>query len=334
MHRQHAHTYSTSDFTVGEASYNNEQSSKECPQVGCTLFRYLRPTRCVIDKLGGAVGTYFGDPLDVFSSDPEECNKVDALCFSGGSLHGLIAVGGVAEAMAKENIDRNIKVKNMYSIPVVRGAITFSGAWGKVPEWKPPDSALGKLALSNAVGRTVRFGQHGAGSNAEVGSIQTGDYGVEGGQGAYCDTNENGIYCAVYCNLNAKGVVLGMDGSLLYGPRLEKEKGRNVGNQFRSTNILVHTNAKCKSIDLMRQLARQVHVSMSRVISPYSAHSDGDVLFLTSSEEKEVEDTVSVGVFFSKCLQKAVYAMVGYYLNGLDGAPIEALKSKNKGLKM
>ena len=325
MNRQHAHTYSTSDFTVGEASYNVGQSSKECPQVGCTLFRYRRPTRCVIDKLGGAVGTYFGDSLDVFSSDPDECNKVDALCFSGGSLHGLVAVGGVAEAMAKESINRNIRVKGMYSIPVVKGAITFSGAWGKVPEWKPPDSALGKLALKNAVGQRVRFGQHGAGSNAEVGSIQTGDWGVAGGQGAYCDTNKNGIYCAVYCNLNAKGVVLGMDGSLLYGPR--PEKGRSVGNQFRSTNILVHTNAKCKSIDLMRQLARQVHVSMSRVIFPYSAHSDGDVLFLTSSEEKEVVDTVSVGVFFSKCLQKAVYAMVGHHLKN-------ASASMDKDLKM
>jgi hypothetical protein len=30
--------------------------------------------RCVVDKLGGAVGTYYGDPRDVFSNDPSECN--------------------------------------------------------------------------------------------------------------------------------------------------------------------------------------------------------------------------------------------------------------------
>ena len=245
----------------------------------------------------------------MFFRGSDECNKVEALCFSG-SLHGLVAVGGVAEALGKE------KCCGVYSIPVVRGAITFSGAWGSVSDWKPPDAALGGLALERAVG-TVRFGHYGAGSNAEVGSIQTGDWGLAGGQGAYCETSKDGVYCAVYCNLNAKGVVLGMDGAVLFGPLQAEGKGFNVGNKFRSTNILVHTNAKCKSMDLMRQLARQVHVSMARVVSPYSAHSDGDVLFLTSSEEKEVEDTVSVGVFLSECLRKAVYAMVGHYsLNG------------------
>ena len=55
------HQYHTKDFTVGEASYNNQQNPRDCPQVGCTVFRYMKPTRCVVDKLGGAIGTYFGE---------------------------------------------------------------------------------------------------------------------------------------------------------------------------------------------------------------------------------------------------------------------------------
>ena len=310
------HKYHTKDFTVGEASYNNEQDPRNCPQVGCTVFRYIKATRCVVDKLGGAVGTYFGDEMDVFSNDPDVCNKVDAICFSGGSVNGLIPCAGVAEALVKEYMERNVREWEgndaFYKMPVVKGAITFSGAWGKVPYWRPPDSQLGAMALKDATDQTVHLGQHGAGSNAEVGSILTKDWGAMGGQGAYCATRKaDGIHCAVYCNLNSKGVILGLDGKIMHGPR--KDDGTFYGNQFRSTNILIHTNAKCKSMDLMRQLARQVHVSIARVITPYSAHSDGDVLFLTSSETVEVEDTTSLGVFFSECLWKAVHSLARHH---------------------
>lgn len=179
----HQHTYSTRDFKVGEAAYNIGKDKTQCPQVGCTVFRYKKSTRCVVDKLGGAVATYFGDQMDTFSKNPEECNKVDAICFSGGSLHGLTTAAGVAETLSQEN--QSISKEGFYAIPIVKGAITFSGAWGKVKEWKAPDSTLGKLAMRNATGTTVHFGQHGAGSNSEVGSILTGGaYGAPAGQGA------------------------------------------------------------------------------------------------------------------------------------------------------
>ena len=322
----HQHTYSTNDFLVGEAAYNKEEDKQTCPQVGCTVFRYKKSTRCVIDKLGGAVGTYFGDQMDTFSNNPEDCNKVDAICFSGGSLEGLTPAAGVAQTLFEENIKTPLLNKDgSFILPIVKGAITSSGAWGKVKKWKAPDSTLGKLAMEDAKKqlKTVHFGQHGAGSNAEVGSILTGAWGAAAGQGAYCTKNDKGFYCAVYCNINAKGAIIGEDGALLYGPK--EENGTFYGNMFRSTNFLIHTNAKCKSIDLMRQLARQVHVSAAKIIFPYATHSDGDVLFLTSSEEKETEDTTELGVFFSECLWKAVYAMVGHYT-----------KNKNtvSGLKM
>ena len=312
---QHQHTYSTRDFKVGEAAYNIGKDKTECPQVGCTVFRYKKSTRCVVDKLGGAVATYFGDVMDTFSENPKECNKVDAICFSGGSLQGLTTAAGVAETFSQENIKKNQRNNEygFFEIPIVKGAITFSGAWGKVRNWKPPDSTLGKLAMQNATGTSVHFGQHGAGSNSEVGSILTGAWGAPAGQGAYCTKNDQGFYCAVYCNINAKGAILGEDGKILYGPNGDKDDTNADGNMFRSTNFLVHTNAKCKSIDLMRQLAKQVHVSAAKVISPYATHSDGDVLFLTSSEEMETENTTELGAFLSECLFKAVYAMVAHY---------------------
>lgn len=308
------YTYKTSDFKVGEASYNKGGDSKTVPEVGCTVFRYGEPVRCVLDKLGGAVGTYYGDDRDVFSDEPDDNNLVNAVCFAGGSLNGLSAIGGVAEGLAKENIEKGNKYDfGMYKIPVVKGAITFSGAWGKDSNWKPPDAALGREALESAVGPRVSLGQHGAGCNAEVGSIlrnkEVDKYGAAGGQGAYCETKD-GVYCAVYCNLNAKGAIF-KDGKLLYPEEGFLGETRNV---FRSTNVLIHTNAKCKSMDLMRQLARQVHVSIARVIHPYSAHSDGDVLFLTSSETKDVADTTKWGLFFSSCLWKAVHSVAYHHL--------------------
>mgnify|MGYP001210107615 CR=1 FL=1 len=168
-----AYTFNTSDFKVGEASYNKGEDSKTAPEVGCTVFRYREPVRCVVDKLGGAVGTYFGDDRDVFSDEPDDNNLVNAVCFAGGSLNGLSAIGGVAEGLTKENIEKGEKYGKfgMYKIPIVKGAITFSGAWGKDDNWKPPDAALGREALESAVGASVSLGQHGAGCNAEVGSI-------------------------------------------------------------------------------------------------------------------------------------------------------------------
>ena len=52
--------FNTDDFFVGESSYNDGQDSKICPQVGCTVFKFNKTMRCAIDKLGGAVGTYYG----------------------------------------------------------------------------------------------------------------------------------------------------------------------------------------------------------------------------------------------------------------------------------
>lgn len=321
MHEYHH----SDDFMIGEASYNVLGDSQTCPQVGCTVFVFKKQMRCVVDKLGGAVGTYYGDPRDVFSNDPSECNKVDAICLAGGSLNGLVAIAGVAQAMAKYNIDNDIRYGDgeMYKIPAVKGAITFSGAWGKIDDWMPPDANLGTVAYENALegNKMVTLGQHGAGSNAEVGSIATGSYGAPGGQGAYCDsisyrTKVAGGYkfgeitCNVYCNLNSKGSIHGLDGEIMYNPDT-----KITDNQFRSTNILIHTNGKCKSMDLMRQLARQVHVSCGRVIIPYAAHSDGDVLFLTSSEEVVIEDPTAVGLFFSECLWKAVHSLAQHHMS-------------------
>ena len=70
-----AYVYETSDFKVGEASYNKGRNSQEAPEVGCTVFCYDKPVRCVLDKLGGAVGTYYGDKVDVFSDEPKKNNR-------------------------------------------------------------------------------------------------------------------------------------------------------------------------------------------------------------------------------------------------------------------
>tara|TARA_E500000178_G_C16460925_1_gene504392 strand:- start:216 stop:497 length:282 start_codon:yes stop_codon:yes gene_type:complete len=64
----------------------------------------------------------------------------------------------------------------------------------------------------------------------------------------------------------------------------------------------------------MRQLARQVHVSVARVITPYSAFSDGDVLFLTSTETVDVDDEALLGMFFSECVYQAVHSVARYHL--------------------
>ena len=296
------------DFKVGHAE------SKGDPCVGCTVFLFKRGTRCVTSKLGGSVASYCTDERDLFDDNIDELHKVDAIFFSGGSLHGLSVGGGVAEFLTKQMIDSNTLIADsMYYIPRVSGAITFAGAWGGDTQWKPPNPAMGYKACESATTRwtsaTFRTGQHGAGASCFCGNIDGVDQAYPGGQGYAFSAFENtDVQCFAYVVLNCKGHV-------------RRRKGGNNTtiphhNRFQSTNVLVHTNAKFSSVEHMQQVATQIHCSMAAEITPFACCVDGDILFLTSSEnvslsDKKVDSAV-FGVFATSVLSSAIESVFIY----------------------
>ena len=93
-------TLDFSDLHIGIAEY------REGP-TGCTVFYFPGQASCAIDIRGGLVGVH-GD-----------YGRIDALCFAGGSLHGLEAALGVtAELLATQGY-------RLGCVPLVNGAIVY-----------------------------------------------------------------------------------------------------------------------------------------------------------------------------------------------------------------
>ena len=301
-------------FTIHEGE--QAQASTDIQSYGATVFLFKAPIRCVCEKLGGAVATYNGDERDVFEEDPAQCNLVDAIFFAGAANAGLVVGAGVAEHLC----ERNTTAGRAPGLHTVKGAITGSGAWGAFTSgWVYPVAAFGKRVCESHAKSVISHRQHGAGVQARVGSIDPPTDGVFNerlaGQGWFgaVSSQDEGVWCYAYINLNSKGRIVDHENrqrSLEYTD--EQSNGPSMKQSYpRSTNAMVVTNVKFKSTEHMKQVARQTLASLSRVIVPFACHSDGDVLFLCSTEEVEIQkDRLSnVGLFFSETLQQAALSV-------------------------
>jgi L-aminopeptidase/D-esterase-like protein len=277
---------------------------------GCTVFNFPAGAAVQIDVRGGSPGT-FGAAYEF----------VHAVCLSGGSLYGLEAATGVAAELFARREYRT----GWMDIPLVAGAIIFD--YGPRENGIYPDKELGRAALRAARPGVYPLGARGAGRSATVG--KTFDFeGVEpGGQGgAFRLIGETRI--AVFTVVNAIGAVVGRDGTVVRGhldeangtrhalvPRIEERLTAGVpartppGN---TTLTVVVTNQRLDA-RLLRTLGRQVHASMARVIQPFHALVDGDVLFAVSTNEvDEGLGSIELGVVASELAWDAVLAAVAH----------------------
>jgi L-aminopeptidase/D-esterase-like protein len=295
--------YDFPGLEIGAAEYDEGPT-------GCTVFSFPAGAAASIDVRGGSPGVT-GAGYDL----------VHAICLAGGSVYGLEAAAGVAAELFARRDYRT----GWLEIPLVTGAIIFD--WGRRDNAVYPDKELGRAALRAARPGVFPLGPRGAGRSATAGKLFAYEEGEPAGQGAaFRQVGETRI--AVFTVVNAIGAIVDRDGEVVLGhyqrdtglrrplvPGVEERLASSLpvrpppGN---TTLTVVTTNLRLDSRQL-RTLGRQVHASMARVIQPFHALEDGDVLFAVSTggvESDPLLDTTALGVVASELAWDAVLSVV------------------------
>jgi L-aminopeptidase/D-esterase-like protein len=271
-------TFDFPAIKIGVAEYDEGPT-------GCTVFYFPVGVTSAIDVRGGDAG-FLGD-----------YGWLDAICLAGGSLYGLEAVSGV-----------NIELSAMrhYStrwseMPLVSGAVIFDYEVRDTAIY--PDKALGRAAMQAVKSGRFPLGARGAGRSASVGKLSRLYKSEMSGQGgAFQQIGKAKI--AVFTVVNAVGVIVDRQGNIIRGnldPRtgqrhhyfeaVEKATGSSPAGGNTTLTVVV-TNQKLDNRRL-KQIGRQIHDSMSRAIQPFHTLTDGDVLFMLSTNEIE-ENSLNV----------------------------------------
>jgi L-aminopeptidase/D-esterase-like protein len=286
---------------VGVAEYDEGPT-------GCTVFLFPRAASVAVDPRGGAVGMLGGD-----------YSVTNAICLAGGSLFGLEAATGVAAEIFAQ---RGYKT-GWTDIPLIQGAIINDFSRGTSIY---PDKPLGRAAVRAAREGRFPLGARGAGRSATAGKFYTA--GEPSGQGGAFRAIDD-VRIAVFTVINAVGAVVDREGRVVCGNRdrrtgerrtaLEQvqrhlaggnghppQPGENTTLTVLVTNLTIGGHA-------LRQLAREVHSSMSRAIQPFHTATDGDVLYAVSTgavpDERRLADG-ALGVLASELAWDAVLAAV------------------------
>jgi L-aminopeptidase/D-esterase-like protein len=249
---------------------------------GCTVLHFPKGAAAAIDIRGGAPGTIWTDQLH------EGDGFLHAIAFAGGSLYGLEAAAGVsAELFARRGY-----ATGWEDIALVSGAIIFDF----VPRSNAvyPDKALGRAALAAARTGSFPLGPRGAGASATVGKWLPAPHTWElAGQGGAFRTI-GATRLAVFTVVNSLGAIVNRQGHVVRG-HLDPKTGqrahltdpppvKSAPPRGNTCLTAVVTNQKLDARSL-RQLARQVHGSMSRAIEPFNTPVDGDVLYAVTTNE-------------------------------------------------
>jgi L-aminopeptidase/D-esterase-like protein len=285
---------------IGVAEY------REGP-TGCTVFHFPAGAALAIDARGGSPA-YVGD-----------FGWTHAVCLSGGSVYGLEAVAGVAaELLAQREY-----ATGWEELALVAGAVIYD--FGSRDNAIYPDTALGRAALRAARPGHFPLGPRGAGCSATTGKGLRFDRGEAAGQGGAV-RQIGATKVAVFTVVNAIGVVVDRQGGVVRGgldPRTghrsslldeaeqivaELDEAPTSGPARGNTTLTVVVTNQHLEHSALRQLGRQVHVSMARAIQPLHTPYDGDVLFAVTTAEVTEDglDEVALGVIAAEVAWDAV----------------------------
>ena len=253
---------------------------------GCTVLLPPPGSRGGVDVRGGGPGTRETDVLSPFSNAPE----VTAVVLAGGSAYGLAAADGVARWCEEQGRGY---VTPSGRVALVPAAVVYDLAAGD-PAIRPGPEE-GRAACQAAAGGVPERGPVGAGTGAAVGKI----LGRERASRAGSATRRRGCgewTVSAIAVVNAVGDVIGSDGSVLAGVRLDDG---SFGTQFQllaelagswpesvtreaTTLVCVCTDAPLSKLDCAK-VARMASAGVARAIDPVFTPFDGDVVFCLAS---------------------------------------------------
>lgn len=296
--------YDFPSLKIGVAEY------EEGP-TGCTVFSFSNEVRAAIDIRGGSPSTFTTDNPNLIAGE----RLLEAICFTGGSVHGLEAVTGVTAELLK------MKGYSTAWMPKVAGATIYDFVQRENAIY--PDKSLGRAAIQSAKTGIFPLGAQGAGRSAKVGK---GFHNCEssGQGGAFLQIGTTKI--AVFTVVNSMGAIIDRNGKVIRGyfdqvnhthhPIQDMLDGvfniaGGSGEASNTTLTLVITNQILPAIYL-RHLAKQIHTSMARAIYPFHTIDDGDVLFMTTTNEVDNPDVNAnlIGLLASELAWDAVLSIV------------------------
>jgi len=272
---------------------------------GCTVFHFPNEAIASIDIRGGSPSTFTTDNHNLLAGE----RKLDAVCFTGGSVHGLEATTGVTSSLLR------LKEYSTGWMPKVVGATIYDFVVRENAIY--PDKLLGQKAFESAKGNLFPIGRQGAGRSAIVGKgYRQWEYSGQGG--AFKEVGQTKI--AAFSVVNSMGAIVNRNGQVVRGFVDEKgerepiqtllkelDQGIRSIEEQNTTLTLVVTNQILPAV-YMRHLSKQIHTSMSRAIYPFHTIFDGDVLFFVSTNEIENPnlDPTHLGLYASEVVWDAV----------------------------
>lgn len=244
----------------------------EVALTGCTVVLPPPGTVASCEVRGGAPGTRGTDILQPGMI----IDEAHAIVLTGGSAFGLASAGGVERYLEERGIGSEI---GPVRVPTVPAAVIFDLGVGD-PSRRPGIEE--GYAACVAASPEVSEGRIGAGTGATVAKLWGPERAVPGGLGTWAVRNGDLLVGALFV-VNAVGEVVGEDGEVLAGPRLEPgERREDLVEQLRpaaNTTIgVVATNATLSKSDV-RRLASVANDALDVAIRPAHTIFDGDTVF-------------------------------------------------------
>lgn len=253
---------------------------------GCTAIIFDKEYPAAYQGYGGDIGSFHTDSLRVGESRTRQ-----GFFIAGGSLTGLASASEIMQAMIDDGIGRKV-----FSItnPSISGAIVFD-LGVHIGQYDP---SYGREAYRNLSAAPVQSGNVGAGTGTTVGKFQWLERGatrgaMKSGVGNARVDLGNGIMVCALTVLNAMGNVILPDGTILAGNRDETKKFKDfedtidfVTKDYSNTTItVVGTNVDLGPRENYERLAHFATHGHVRAINPVHTSSDGDTVFVFSTQE-------------------------------------------------
>jgi L-aminopeptidase/D-esterase-like protein len=265
---------------------------------GVTAILFDEPVTASAVILGGAPGS-----RDTALLEPEMTRQqVDAFVFSGGSVYGLDAAGGVQSVL--RGMGRGMAIGGIY-VPIVPQAIIFDLVNGGDKDWgtHSPYRDLGRQAALGAASGNFALGSVGAGTGATTAT-------VKGGLGSASMVTATGHILAALAVVNAVGSATIGSGPCFWAAPFEVEaefgglgwperigsdevaprlKGMPNPTETATTVALIATDAALTKAQAKR-LAIMANDGLARAILPAHAPFDGDTVFAAATGEKPMAE--------------------------------------------
>jgi L-aminopeptidase/D-esterase-like protein len=246
---------------------------------GCTVVLAPPGTIASCEVRGGAPGTRGTDILQ-----PGTIIEVaHAIVLTGGSAFGLASAGGVERYLEERGIGSEI---GPVRVPTVPAAVIFDLGVGD-PSRRP--GADEGYAACVAASIDVVEGRVGVGSGATVAKMWGPERAVPGGVGTWA-ARDGDLVVGALVVVNAVGEIVGEDGSVIVGPKLEPgERREDLVEQMgpsaaaNTTLGVVATNAALSKEDA-RRLAIVGNDAFDGAIRPAHTIYDGDTVFALATQ--------------------------------------------------